>query len=229
MRGLVLALLASLPFQPAIAQVRVSGHVVVKHTANSRGNSANVVVSLVPLHGAATVEVPAKPFRLAQKNKTFEPHLLVIPVGSTVEFPNLDPFFHNVFSLYNGKRFDLGLYEAGGTRSVKFTRPGISYVFCNIHPQMSAVVIAMETPYYAVTGVEGDFSIPDVPAGQYTLRVWYERATAEELAKASREVTVSPSASLPPITITEAVNLPLPHKNKYGRDYDTESPYEPIH
>ena len=89
--------------------------------------------------------------RLVQKNKSFEPHILVVPAGSMVEFPNRDPFFHNVFSLFEGKRFDLGLYEAGTSRMVRFDRPGISYIFCNIHPEMSAVVITMATPLYAIS------------------------------------------------------------------------------
>ena len=79
----------------------------------------------------------------------FTPHLLVVPVGATVAFPNADPFFHNVFSLFDGKRFDLGLYEAGSSRNVHFERKGISYIFCNIHPQMAAIVIALTTPLWA--------------------------------------------------------------------------------
>ena len=76
----------------------------------------------------------------------FTPHILVVPVGSVVRFPNADPFFHNVFSLFDGKRFDLGLYEAGSTKEVTFSREGLSYIFCNIHPEMSAVVISLSTP-----------------------------------------------------------------------------------
>src|SRR2546430_5669857 len=112
--------------------------------------------------------------RLVQKNKSFEPHVLVVPVGSLVEFPNRDPFFHNVFSLFEGKRFDLGLYESGTTRSLRFDRPGISYLFCNIHPEMSAVIIALDTPYYASSNAGGQIAIPNVPVGQYMLHVWRE-------------------------------------------------------
>lgn len=213
-----IVMLASLAFGDS-----VTGRVDVKHPAQAPGNSANVVVSLAPVEAVPVTVPPDKPFRLAQKNKTFEPHLLVVPVGSTVTFPNLDPFFHNVFSLYNGKRFDLGLYEAGSSRSVRFTRPGVSYIFCNIHSEMSAVVIAMATPYYAVTNAAGEYSIADVPPGQYTLHVWYERATPEELARATRLVTV-PAAALPTVAIAEAVNLPTGHKNLYGQDYDSTPP-----
>src|SRR3954469_8802584 len=111
----------------------------------SNRSAAGVVVWLVPAgDNADTRSLPGNTHaRLVQKNKTFQPHVLVIPVGSVVEFPNRDPFLHNVFSLFEGKRFDLGLYEAGSTREVHFNKPGISYIFCNIHAQMSAVVIAL--------------------------------------------------------------------------------------
>src|SRR5258708_4272745 len=91
---------------------------------------------------------PANP-RLVQRNKSFDPHILVVPVGSMVEFPNRDPFFHNVFSLFEGKRFDLGLYEAGTSRMVRFDRLGISYIFCNFHPQLNSLVITIPPPPYA--------------------------------------------------------------------------------
>src|SRR5215469_8130078 len=94
-------------------------------------------------------------FTLLQKDRAFVPHLLVIPAGSVVSFPNADPFFHNVFSLFNGKRFDLGLYEAGATREVVFSRVGVSYIFCNIHPEMSAVVVALSTPFYGISDKKG--------------------------------------------------------------------------
>ena len=103
---------------------------------------------------------------LAQKNKAFDPSLLVITKGSSVEFPNRDPWFHNVFSLFNGKRFDLGLYEAGSSRTVHFDREGISYIFCNIHPEMSAVVVVLGTPYFSVTNKDGEFTIQNVPPGR---------------------------------------------------------------
>src|SRR5262249_30507304 len=118
--------------------VVVSASIEVSAEATSARSEAasNVVVWLTPVAGSAAMQhVDAFPtgFRIVQKHKRFEPHILVVPVGSIVEFPNLDPFFHNVFSLFDGKRFDLGLYEAGTTHSVKFDRVGISYIFCNIH------------------------------------------------------------------------------------------------
>ena len=130
-------------------------------------DASKAVVWLTPV--GTTVEPPTqKPSdipQLVQRDKTFHPSLIVIPAGGKVEFPNRDPFFHNVFSLFDGKRFDLGLYESGTTRFVKFDKPGISFIFCNIHAQMSAVVIALATPFYAVSDVRGDFNIPRCPAG----------------------------------------------------------------
>jgi hypothetical protein len=162
-----------------------------------------------------------------QKGKMFQPHVLVVPVGSVVEFPNRDPFFHNVFSLFEGKRFDLGLYEAGTTREVHFTKPGVSYIFCNIHPEMSAVVISIPTPYYAISDAQGEIIIPNVNVGRYTLHFWHDGIAPDKLDAGAREVVVSERNAtlgvlqLPMGGATEA------HKNKYGRDYDPPTPPAP--
>ncbi len=195
----------------------------------------NVVVWLEPEGGGVgpafqqnhvpAVQIP----RLVQYNKTFEPHVLVVPVGAVVAFPNRDPFFHNVFSLFEGKRFDLGLYEAGTTRDVHFDKPGISYIFCNIHPEMSAVVIALDTPYYGISDARGQVVIANVPSGKYTLRVWYEATPPETLKAMTHEVTVSEASStLGVLRLTEA-NLSTAHKNLYGRDYDSPAPDSPAY
>jgi hypothetical protein len=138
-----------------------------------------------------------------------------------VEFPNSDPFFHNVFSLFEGKRFDLGLYEAGTTRIVHFDRVGVSYIFCNIHPEMNAVVLALKTPYYGISNAAGQISIPNVPEGRYTMQVFAEKSGLENLKKLTKTVTVSAQdQSLGVIRVVQD-GPPGPHKNKYGRDYDT--------
>jgi len=145
-----------------------------------------------------------------------------------VEFPNRDPFFHNVFSLFEGKRFDLGLYESGTTRFVQFDKPGVSYIFCNIHAQMSAVIIALNTPYYAISNVRGEISIPNVPPGRYELQVFHTSVPPENLRTITREITVAPGdTSLGTLTLTES-NLEA-HKNKYGRDYDNPNPDNPAY
>src|SRR6266852_5634849 len=145
------------------AQETLSARVKVVEAGSKAisSNAENVVVWLSPIGAqTATKQFPNHPLRLAQHNKSFEPHLLVVPVGAVVQFPNRDPFFHNVFSLFEGKRFDLGLYEAGTTRNVSFDRAGVSYIFCNIHAEMSAVVIALDTPYFGISNHKGEVVIP---------------------------------------------------------------------
>jgi plastocyanin len=194
--------------------------------------ASNVVLWLMPAPDSilpASVRWRQTSARLVQKNKSFDPHVMVVPVGSVVAFPNRDPFFHNVFSLFEGKRFDLGLYEAGTSKDVHFDKPGISYIFCNIHPEMSAVVIAVETPYYGISDARGQVVIPKVPAGRYTLRVWYEAALPETLRALVQEINISEnSSSIGVLRITEAA-LPMGHKNLYGRDYDPPTPNDPAY
>jgi plastocyanin len=193
--------------------------------------AGNVVLWLTAVGGATPPSSSAmqdsnRP-RLVQKNKSFEPHVLVVPVGSSVEFPNRDPFFHNVFSLFEGKRFDLGLYEAGSTRNVVFDKPGISYIFCNIHSEMSAVVIAVSSPYYGISDRSGRVAIPRVPSGRYTLKIWYEDALPEELNNLTREVKVSPDASSLGAMRLPVTSMPPGHQNMYGRDYPPPLPDTP--
>jgi len=173
---------------------------------------------------------PAQNPRLVQKNKSFEPHILVVPAGSVVEFPNRDPFFHNVFSLFEGKRFDLGLYEAGTSRMVRFDRPGISYIFCNIHPEMNAVVITMATPLYAISNADGQLSLAGVPFGRYRLHVWSEGMGPENAQPLTREITIAENASsLGVIRVPEANGQSMAHKNKYGREYDESTPNNSVY
>jgi plastocyanin len=109
---------------------------------------------------------------LDQRNLTFYPHVLAVRVGTTVDFPNNDRVFHNVFSFKNGKRFDLGLYPVGDVKKIKFDQPGLSRIFCNIHPGMAAYVMAVDTPYFAVSDHDGRFTLPSVPAGSYAYHAW---------------------------------------------------------
>jgi hypothetical protein len=156
---------------------------------------------------------------MVQENKTFEPHLLVVPVGSLVQFPNHDPFFHNVFSLYNGKRFDLGLYETGSERGVRFDREGVSYIFCDIHPEMGAVILALSTPHYAVSR-GGAIVIQNVPPGRYMLNFWSEGATQESQTAARKPVTIGATDSdLGSVTLVATPSPMAHHANKFGESY----------
>jgi len=211
--------------------ITVKGHVTVvgSGSRDRAAANANAVVWLTPIGQSADPadlsRPPATYYQLVQQGKRFRPHILVVPVGAVVEFPNHDPFFHNVFSLFDGKRFDLGLYEAGSTKTVNFNSPGVSYIFCNIHPEMSAVVIVTQNPYYAHSSREGEVVIKHVLPGRYELNVWHERCLPDTLKALSREVVISPSSSsLGEIPLTETGDLLAKHKNKYGRDYDAVAP-----
>ena len=215
------------------AQVNVTGRIELLGRAEARNVdfSGAVVWLEAPADGTPARAVPSEPRRqLVQKNKSFNPHLVVVRVGSSVVFPNKDPFFHNVFSLFEGKRFDLGLYEAGSSRAVVFDRQGISYIFCNIHPEMSAVVVSLKTPYYGISDARGTVIIADVPVGRYELHVWHERAVPESLDRQVHTISVTDDAhSFGALRIAERSTAPLPHKNKYGQDYETPSPTDPLY
>jgi len=113
---------------------------------------------------------------LRQEGQQFVPRLLVVPVGSTVSFPNADPVFHNVFSLSGTRKFDLGYYPAGQTRTVTFDDPGIVQVYCHLHPNMYAAIVVAPNRWYAQPGEDGTFSLHDVPPGAYTLVAWHMNA-----------------------------------------------------
>jgi plastocyanin len=207
-----------------------TGHVELLNDVTGRSSlgAANAVVWLTRIPQSPSpirTRLSRQSLRIAQRHKAFDPHVLAVEVGSAVQFPNYDPFFHNVFSLFEGKRFDLGLYEAGSSRLVVFDRPGICYLFCNIHPEMSAVVLVLNTPYFAVTDPTGDLRIPNVPSGRYELRVWCERSLPDELKSLTHEITISEEAqSLGTIRLKEIHVQPRAHKNKYGQDYNNPAP-----
>jgi plastocyanin len=212
----------------ALSSTDVGGEVSLLPAGSSHAepDPSKVVVWLVPLHAMQqTALTPQKThYRLLQHNKRFEPGLLVVPVGSIVDFPNVDPWFHNVFSLYRGKRFDLGLYQAGSQRSVKFDRPGPSYLFCNIHPEMTSVVLAVDTPFFGISDKNGRYSISGVPRGRYVLHVWYENAPPESLLTLQRSIEIDgENRRLAPISVPVVKQLETSHKNKYGQDYDPDA------
>ncbi len=178
---------------------------------------SGVIVSLEPVEKSANTAKPHA--RILQKDKVFHPHILPIQAGTVVDFPNADPIFHNAFSSYSGQIFDIGLYAPGTSRSVKFTRPGVVRVFCNIHPAMSAVIVVLDTPYFAVTDKQGSYEIT-APAGNYIFHVYHERATGEQLQSLAHMVRVGEGrVELPVTVVSESGYLAAPHKNKYGQDY----------
>src|SRR5262245_5122474 len=185
---------------------------IVRAVTSAGGPPAMAVVYAEPTDSPA----PRAPRRvtLLQKNKTFLPRVLAVPVGSTVDFPNSDGLFHNVFSLSTPQPFDLGLYRSGESRSRTFTAAGIYRVFCNIHPQMSAVLVVAPTGFVTVAASDGRYSL-DLPTGRYRVTALSERA-----APVSIDVTSTQGASnVPDLTLDESQWAAARHKNKFGKDY----------
>jgi hypothetical protein len=146
-------------------------------TGGGEDGPGGAVVWLKRLDGRTPPVAPASGRFITQRKKTFLPHVLIVPVGSTVEFRNDDQIYHNAFSLNKPNDFDAGIRAMGNTFSRKFSQPGQVEILCNIHSNMSAYVIVVDSPYYAKVRESGAFSIPNVPAGQYELSVWYEGAS----------------------------------------------------
>jgi plastocyanin len=204
------------------AGATLSGTVVLSDSrvaaVNKQKDFSGVVVSARPVNSSLPM-LPHAHASMEQRGKMFMPHILPIVAGTTVDFPNFDPIFHSAFSSYSGQIFDVGLYPPGTSRSVRFARSGVVRVFCNIHPTMSAVILVLDTPWFASTAKNGSFEM-DIPPGDYELSVFHERATDRQLAGLSRRIVVSERAlRVPPITVSEAGYLVAPHKNKYGHDY----------
>ncbi len=184
---------------------------------DGRGRStpgADAVLWLPGLRGGDPGEIARRP-TLTQRQKQFVPHVQVVRVGGDVAFPNLDRIYHNVFSLSEIARFDLGLYRNGASRSVTFAKPGIVRVYCNIHPQMTAFLVVVDSDFYAKTDARGEALLTGVPAGRWRLSAWHERADESE-----HTVTVSAGGTSDLRLVLDASAWRfVPHKNKYGQDY----------
>jgi plastocyanin len=136
-----------------------------------------VVIYLEGAAPAGIVPASAPPVpQVAQLDRRFSPDLLVISAGSTVSFPNMDPIFHNIFSLSKAKNFDLGSYDQGQSRKVLFPKPGIVDVYCHLHPNMEATIVVTPNRWYARADGSGQYRIPDVPPGKYTVVAWHKYA-----------------------------------------------------
>ena len=198
------------------AQASVSGQVrLVERPGETTSDLANTVIHLERMAASGPAGTPVVA-QISMQDRQFAPRVEVVPLGSRVDFPNQDPFSHNVFSSTSIGAFDLGLYGRGRKEGWTFQRPGVHAVYCNIHPRMAAYVVAVATPWYAKAGADGRFTLPNVPPGEYTMHVWHERGAPQALA-----ITV-PAGGL-----AEAVNVqldargykPAPHRNKFGRPY----------
>jgi plastocyanin len=212
MRSIVLFVLL-LTAAPATAAT-VSG--VVRTTVRQGTIAARAVVYAEPLDRPAAPK--AVKVSLIQKNKSFSPDVLGVPVGSTIDFPNDDPIFHNVFSLSSPAPFDLGLYRAGASKMLVFSAVATYRVFCNIHPQMTALVVVVPTSFVTVTGTDGAFVL-DLPPGTYRLTVVSGRA-----APIVKEISV-PAAGLrvDDLALDERLFRDERHRNKFGKEYPREA------
>jgi plastocyanin len=208
----VLALLFGLVVH-ASAQTVVTGTVTV---ARQGAGGGAAVVYAQPLDRAGT-STPGS-FTLAQRQKAFQPGILGIPAGSTVEFPNQDAIFHNVFSLSAPSPFDLGLYRAGASKSRVFKEPAVYRVFCNIHPQMSAVIVVAPTAYVTTTDRDGRYTL-SLPPGRYRIT-----AATGRSVPVWRDVAVTAgTTAVEPIAIDERTLVETPHTNKFGKPYPREA------
>ncbi len=199
---------------------------VSSHDPNVRKHTdySGVVAWLEPAGGNALVPASARHAQMIQKNKTFSPHVLANHDGNRRGLSELrSDFSQRILEL---QRADLRhrLVPPGATKSIAFRREGVVRVFCNIHPAMSAVIVVLRSPYFAVSDKSGSFQIANVPPGSYRLHVFHERATEQTLAALTRPIEVGEGPSqLPPVQVSESGYLELPHKNKFGKDYPPTS------
>jgi plastocyanin len=162
---------------------------------------------------ARAATAPSAPFVMTTRKKQFAPRLLTVPRGSQVRFPNQDPILHNVFSVSPGNVFDLGLYRAGEGKTQRFEQPGLVRVFCNVHHDMVAYVLVLDTPHFVSPGADGSFVLSGVPPGKGRLTVWYEQAepwTADLQLPTGKPVAARVEVVRPRVP---------PHLNKTGKSY----------
>jgi plastocyanin len=217
MRGKVLRLCGAAVAWPLAAGLSFAAPVAGRVTILDKNDrpADDVGQAVIWLEGPPAAAAAPVRAEIGTSDKEFSPHVLVVPAGSTVSFPNNDPFNHNVFSLSEENPFDLGLYGRGESREVRFTRAGIVRVFCNVHAQMSAIVVVRDNPWFGQPSGDGSFTLPQVPPGRYRLHAWHERAPA-----VSREVQV-PAEGVAGLALElDARGYQFkPHLNKHGQPY----------
>jgi plastocyanin len=193
---------------------RVSGRVTVLERGDKPAR--DVGEAIVWLEAARPAAVTPVAAQVVAADKEFRPRITVVPLGSTVSFPNTDAFDHNVFSLAQEAQFDLGLYGRGQTKSYEFTKPGLIRVYCNVHAQMSAFVMVRDAPWYAQPAGDGSFVIPGVPPGEYVVHAWHERAVP--FAPQTIRVPAGGTGSLD-LTLDARGYKFVQHLNKFGQPY----------
>lgn len=196
------------------AQGVVSGQLSIQERAGARTTDLSSAVVWLQASGVAR-SAPPSTVQIVMESRQYVPRVRVVTTGSRVDFPNQDPFRHNVFSKSGPGEFDLGLFGRGESRGARFDRPGVYPVFCNIHARMLAFVVAVATPYVTQAGSDGRFSLTGIPDGEYTLHVWHDRGGEHQ-----RKINIAGSG-------TTDVNVQLDarsyrfvqHRNKFGQEY----------
>jgi len=220
MKSASLSLVCALALATSVSAATVAGKV---NFATKRGQHpvpSETLVRLEPVNVRIARPVP-EAFQMVTRGKMVVPHVLAIPAGSTVSFPNDDPISHNLFSLSSGNSFDLGLYRRGAGKSQRFDTPGIVNVYCNVHPNMSAVIQVVDTPYYAFADGNGNYSIADVPPGRYRLVAWNEQGGETE---SPIDVTSTGTVSGQLALMIDSRNFRVvQHLNKLGKPYEAPS------
>jgi plastocyanin len=215
----LMSLLAMLSTPSPALTGTLSGRVTLIKNGTALADASNAVVWLE----GARKGSPAAPPKAMMKSekKRFTPRVVVVERRGTVDFPNVDPIYHNVFSVSGENRFDLGLYRAGASKEKEFDQPGLVRVYCNIHPNMVGFVMVVDSDFAAVTAEDGTFRFDGVPAGPHTLKVWHEQVAAETPVVATVRAR---AVTQVPVELDVSTYKLQSHKNKYGKDYPPPPP-----
>lgn len=213
--ALALGLVGALP-AAVESQGTVTGRITITERPGEQSTDLGNTVIYLMRTDSATPSPRVVSANVGMNQRTFVPRVQVITPGGKVAFPNQDPFSHNIFSTTRGAVFDLGLYPSGQSKDYTFRRPGAFPVYCNIHPRMTAFVVAVPTPWYTQAGADGRWTIPNVPPGEYVLHVWHERAPEHE-----QPITVLAAGRAGTDVTLDARGFRFAqHRNKFGQEYD---------
>lgn len=214
--SLLLIVLLVLPTLAPAHDVSGTVEVLLKGD-KKKADLTSIIVYLDSMKDAAVIPsaLLKKEYSMETRNKQFTPRILAVPLGASVNFPNFDPIFHNLFSVSRPNDFDLGLYKGGTSKSKSFTSPGVVRVYCNVHPQMTATIVVANSPYYADADKSGNFSLGTVPNGAYEIRAYTDEGETEQ------RIDVGDTPLKVKLTIDARSYKKIKHKNKLGQDYPT--------